>query len=80
MVCDQWPWLDYIEENDSVLDEQPKAISIHRYGHSLNLACSDTIRQSKIIKNAFKSGGLDPRYDKRVGGWGVGVVSYPDPP
>ena len=56
MVCDQWPWLDYSEENDSVLDEQPKAIYTHCYGHSLNLACSDTIRQSKIIlKNAFNT-------------------------
>ena len=36
-----------------ILDEQPKAIYTHCYGHSLNLACSDTIRQSKIIKNAF---------------------------
>ena len=46
---DQWPWLDYNEENDSVLDEQPKARYTHCYGHSLNLACTDTIRQSKII-------------------------------
>ena len=54
---DQWPWLDYVysEESDSVLDEQPKAIYTHYYGHSLNLACSDTIRQSKIIKNAFNT-------------------------
>ena len=52
---DQWPWLDYSEENDSVLNEQPKAIYTHYYGHSLNLACSDTIRQSKIIKNAFNT-------------------------
>ena len=43
------------EENDSVLNEQPKAIHTHCYGHSLNLACSDTIRQSKIIKNAFNT-------------------------
>ena len=36
-----------------ILDVQPKVIYTHCYGHSLNLACSDTIRQSKITKNAF---------------------------
>ena len=55
MVCDQWPWQDYSEENDSLLDEQPKARYTHCYGHSLNLACSDTIRQSKIKINAFNT-------------------------
>ena len=36
-----------------ILDEQPKAIYTHCYAHFLNLAYSDTIRQSKAIRNAF---------------------------
>ena len=38
---------------NQILEEQPKAIFTHCYGHSLNLACSDTIRQSQVIRNAF---------------------------
>ena len=35
-----------------VLDEEPRAIYTHCYGHSLNLACNDTIKQCPIIRNA----------------------------
>ena len=32
-----------------------KALYTHCYGHSLNLACSDTTKQSKIIRNSLDS-------------------------
>ena len=32
---------------------QPKAIFTHCYGHALNLAASDTIKQSKVMKDAL---------------------------
>lgn len=35
------------------IHEEPKAIYTHCYGHSLNLACNDTIRQCQLIRNAF---------------------------
>ena len=36
-----------------ILDEEPLAIYTHCYGHSLNLACNDTIKQCVIVRNAF---------------------------
>ncbi len=35
--------------------KEPRALYTHCYGHSLNLACSDTIKQSKIIRNSLDS-------------------------
>ena len=32
---------------------EPRAIFTHCYGHALNLAASDTIKQSKIMKDAL---------------------------
>lgn len=34
------------------LDEQPKAIYTHCYGHSLNLACQDMVGKVKPMKAA----------------------------
>ena len=34
-------------------DDEPKAIYTHCYGHALNLACSDAIKQIKILKDAL---------------------------
>ena len=36
-----------------ILDEEPRAIYNHCYGHSLNLACSDTNKKCKIMKDAL---------------------------
>ena len=36
-----------------ILDEEPRAIYTHCYGHSLNLACNDNTKQCPIIRNAF---------------------------
>ncbi len=36
-----------------IAKEEPRALYTHCYGHSLNLACSDTIKQSKIIRNSL---------------------------
>ncbi len=33
--------------------EEPRAVYTHCYGHSLNLACSDTIKQCKVIKDCL---------------------------
>ena len=33
--------------------EEPRAIYTHCYGHSLNLACQDTVRSVKVIKDAM---------------------------
>ena len=32
---------------------QPKAIYVHCYGHALNLACSDSIRRCKLLRDAL---------------------------
>ena len=34
-------------------EQEPCALFTHCYGYSLNLAASDTIRQSKIMKNSL---------------------------
>ena len=36
-----------------ILREEPRAIYTHCYGHSLNLACQDTIRNVKVFKDAL---------------------------
>ena len=36
-----------------ILQVEPRALYIHYYGHSLNLACQDVIRAIKPIKNAL---------------------------
>ena len=36
-----------------ILREEPRALFTHCYGHSLNLACQDSIRAIKPIKNAL---------------------------
>ena len=36
-----------------IVDEEPRAIYTHCYGHALNLACGDTIRKCKILKDAL---------------------------
>ena len=33
--------------------DEPRAIFTHCYGHSLNLACCDTIKQSKLMHDAL---------------------------
>ena len=38
-----------------LLQEEPRAIYTHCYGHSLNLACQDTIRSVKVVKDALDS-------------------------
>ena len=35
--------------------EQPKAVFTHCYGHSLNLACADSIKRCKVIKEALET-------------------------
>ena len=34
-------------------DIEPRAVFTHCYGHSLNLACGDTTRKSKLMKDAL---------------------------
>ena len=34
---------------------EPRALFTHCYGHSLNLACSDTIKQSKLMRDALET-------------------------
>ena len=36
-----------------ILSEQPKALYTHCYGHSLNLACQDMVREVKRVKEAL---------------------------
>ena len=36
-----------------LLKEEPKALYTHCYGHALNLACADTIKQIKVMKDAL---------------------------
>ena len=38
-----------------ITDLQPKAIYTHCYGHALNLAACDTIKQSKLMKDALET-------------------------
>ena len=43
------------EVSTQLLQEEPRAIYTHCYGHSLNLACQDTIRSVKVVKDALDS-------------------------
>ena len=36
-----------------IQDEEPCTIYTHCYGHSLNLACCDTVKHCKIMNDAF---------------------------
>ena len=36
-----------------LLDEEPRAVYTHCYGHALNLACGDAIKQCSLIKDAL---------------------------
>ena len=36
-----------------LLNEEPRAIYTHCYGHALNLACQDTIRSVRVVKDAL---------------------------
>ena len=36
-----------------IMKEEPKVVFIHCYGYSLNLACSDTIKQCKVMHDAL---------------------------
>lgn len=36
-----------------LLNEEPRAIYTHCYGHALNLACQDTVRSVKVVKDAL---------------------------
>ena len=35
--------------------EEPRAVYTHCYGHSINIAICDTVKQSKLIKNALET-------------------------
>ena len=37
-----------------ILKEEPRAVYTHCCGHSLNLACNDTIKQCKVMKDALE--------------------------
>ena len=38
-----------------ISDEEPCAVFTHCYGHSLNLACSDIVKKSKLLKQALET-------------------------
>ena len=38
-----------------IFDEEPRAVFTHCYGHSLNLACNDTVKKSKLLKQALET-------------------------
>ena len=38
-----------------ISDEEPRAVFTHCYGHSLNVACSDTVKKSKLLKQALET-------------------------
>ena len=37
-----------------ILKEEPREVYTHSYRHSLNLACSDTIKKCKIMKDSLE--------------------------
>ena len=45
-------WLVF-EVAKKIRDEEPRAVFTHCYGHSLNLAVSDTIKKSSVMKNSL---------------------------
>ena len=38
-----------------ITDDEPRAVYIHCYGHALNLACSNAVKNSQTIKNSLDS-------------------------
>ena len=36
-----------------ILDEEPRAVYTHCYGHSINLAASDAVKQTKLMRDAL---------------------------
>ena len=36
-------------------DEEPHAVFTHCYDHPLNFACSDTMKKSKILRQALET-------------------------
>ena len=52
------------------LSEEPRALYTHCYGHALNLACADTVKQCKLIRDAldttFELTKLSPKRDARL--------------
>ena len=36
-----------------ILQAEPRAVYTHCYGHALNLACSDTVKQCKVMRSAL---------------------------
>ena len=38
-----------------ITDEKPRALFTHCYGHSLNLAASDTVKNSRLMRNALET-------------------------
>ena len=36
-----------------ILQDEPRAVFTHYYGHALNLACSDTIKRCQLMRNAL---------------------------
>ena len=38
-----------------ILDEEPRTVFTHCYGHSLNLAASDTVNKSNLMQNALNT-------------------------
>ena len=57
-----WWCFIYVRRKSGVakknLDEEPRALYTHCYGHALSLACSDAIKGCKLIRNA-----LDASYE-----------------
>ncbi len=47
-----------------IVREEPKAIYTHCYGHSLSLACSDTIKNCTLMRNALVK--KSPRRDSTL--------------
>ena len=41
-----------------LLSEEPRALYTHCYGHTLNLACADTVKQCKLMRDS-----LDTTYE-----------------
>ena len=39
----------------TVSEHEPQAIYTHRYGHALNLAAGDALKQSKLMKDALET-------------------------
>ena len=38
-----------------ILDEEPTAVYMHYYGHSINLAASDAVRQTKLMRDSLET-------------------------